>query len=164
MSYQRKKLGLGKGYAGLGANTYASLLNLSRPGSASFYPGEAWQVTVSGAPNAPVWRTSGRPGATSQQQMGTTDATGMFTSSGVLDSAQMGQWMETWSVAGVSAPTLSYQVGAAPVVTSDTTTTTSSFDTSSITNLINMQVFGFPLWSVGLVGLFAYRMFGGRRR
>lgn len=163
MSYQKKKLGLGKGYAGLGANTYASLLNLSRPGSASFYPGEAWQVTVSGAPNAPVWRTSGRPGATSQQQMGTTDATGMFTSSGVLDSAQMGQWMETWSVAGVAAPTLSYQVGAAPVVTSTSTTTVTDY-TSSISNLINMQVFGFPLWAVAGAGFLALRMFGGRRR
>lgn len=158
MSYQRKHLGLAKGYSGLGETVVASVLNLSRPGSYTFYPGEAWSVTVSGKASSPVNRASTRPNVPAQQQMGNTDGSGMFVTSGVMDASKTGTWTEIWSVAGVAAPPVSFTVVDVPATTTTDTTTA----TSSITDLITQPVFGFPLWAVAGAAFLAFKMLGRR--
>ncbi len=67
----------------------------------TFRVGESWVIRITGPANAPVWFQGGQVGNQGPTtQVGTTDASGVFTTSGTMTTPQIGQWYETWIVGG----------------------------------------------------------------
>jgi hypothetical protein len=91
----------------------ASIQNLTAPGQA-LEVGDSWQVTVTGAPNSPVAAAATQNGQSlGTTAYGNTNSAGVFTITGSATSAQVGNWVETWSVGGVNASPISFSVTAA---------------------------------------------------
>lgn len=92
----------------------ASLTNVSRPGQ-GFRVGDSWQLIVKGAPNSPVTDTATQNGTSlGTSPYGSTDASGTLSLSGTFTAGTVGNWSETWTVAGVKAPVINFTVAAAP--------------------------------------------------
>jgi hypothetical protein len=102
-----------------GGQQYQGSVAFSTPRSGALYPGDAWTIKIQGAkPNSPVAVTGNGSAATYGTNittpMGTTDSSGNWALSGSIDSSQIGQWYENWSVGGQSVGSFSFTVQAAP--------------------------------------------------
>lgn len=88
------------------------LVNFNNPGSSTFRVGDGWVLNVNGAPGAAVVLTGVFNGnALAPAQLGTTDASGFFTTTGVMDQSTIGSWTENYTVGGVAAtPAISFNV------------------------------------------------------
>jgi len=160
------------------AATYpnASVTFLTPRGSGPLYPGDAWTIKISGAaPNSPVAVTGNGSAATYGTNittpMGTTDSSGNWALSGSIDSSQIGQWYENWSVGGQSVGSFSFTVQASPSSTTGTGVqyTASPSPTAvaaSTGNWLTDSMFGgIPNWgqlAAAAVAVFAFSS-GGRR-
>ena len=80
----------------------------------TYYVGDSYTITVTGAPNAPV--TVYQNGAQSGQ-LGTTNSSGSWSTSGTWTTASIGTYVQTWQVAGMAAPTITSYVVAVPYYT-----------------------------------------------
>ena len=151
------------------------MVNLTRGGS-SFQVGDNYRLTVQGDPNKPVAGSATQNGKSlgSSQQYGSTDASGSFVLDGGMTADTVGSWAEQWSVGGVPVGSLSFQVAAAPVSGSRTT---SSGDNSTLatvalpssldflTNPVSLFGFNVPVWLLAAGGIGAVVLFsGGKRR
>jgi hypothetical protein len=88
------------------------------------YPGDTWTITIRNAqPNAKVSVVGGVNGATANTPMGTTDSSGSWSTSGAIDSTQIGSWYETWNVGGANVGSFSFSVQATPAAPSPATPT-----------------------------------------
>jgi len=92
-------------YARSGLGQTANFVFSKVGGSSSIYPnftvGDTWQITITGAPNSPVYvggYQNNIPFAT--YQLGTTDASGTYTLTGTMGTANIGAWSELWYVGG----------------------------------------------------------------
>src|SRR5579864_5546992 len=94
-----------------------AMRNLTRPGSDTQYQvGDSWQITITGKPGAAV------TGSASQgaQNLGTTafgnlNGAGQMVLTGTMTAAQVGTWVEGWTVAGnPPSTTITFTVAAAP--------------------------------------------------
>jgi hypothetical protein len=84
------------------------------PGSgATLYPGDNWNITVLGPPNAAVSVTGGKDGSGVTAQMGSTDSGGAFRIAGSITADQVGRWNEQWTVGGQNAGSISFTVAPA---------------------------------------------------
>ena len=105
--------GTGAG-AGGATSVTAVLTNTSRPGQ-PFQVGDSWQLNITGPPNSPVSDLAVQNGnSLGETGYGSTDANGNFSLSGSFPASTVGNWSETWSVAGQNAGSLSFTVSAAP--------------------------------------------------
>lgn len=80
------------------------LANISAPGKANdhFAVGDFWILTVKGAPNAPVQVGGFYNGdALAPVSLGSTNAQGVLTVQGQVSAAELGQWVEQYTVGGV---------------------------------------------------------------
>jgi hypothetical protein len=158
--------------AGSGSSSQGSVkgsLTFSTPRSGGvLYPGDAWTIKISGAtPNSPVAVTGNGSAATYGTNittpMGTTDSSGNWALSGSIDSTQIGQWYENWSVGGQSVGSFTFTVQAAPSGSEATGGTTS---VSSTGNWLTDSMFGgIPNWGLlagAAVAAFAFSS-GGKR-
>jgi hypothetical protein len=158
--------------AGSGSSSQGSgkgSLTFSTPRSGGvLYPGDAWTIKISGAtPNSPVAVTGNGSAATYGTNittpMGTTDSSGNWALSGSIDSTQIGQWYENWSVGGQSVGSFSFTVQAAP---SGSQTTGGTASVSSTGNwLTDSMIGGIPNWGLlaaAGVAVFAFSS-GGKR-
>ncbi len=77
----------------------------------TYYVGDSYTITVTGAPNAPVtvYQNNSQSG-----QLGTTNSSGSWSTSGTWTTASIGTYVQTWQVAGMSAPTITSFVVAVP--------------------------------------------------
>jgi hypothetical protein len=135
--------------------------NLSTGDAAHFRVGDRWRVSISGAsPNAPIVVTGVQNGKSDTTQLGVTDGSGSWSSSGTMDASTVGTWVESWKVGGLPAAQLSFTVsgpsGAGPL-TGDATPAITPVDSSSfdVGGFLGGSVFGLPTWAVlaGAVGL-----------
>lgn len=146
---------------------------LSFSGGSQLRVGDAWSISISGAPpNAPVTVVAAQNnvsgGAT---QMGATDANGNFSKIGTMTADTLGSWSETWAVGSVPVATISFTVLASPapptpptppsnpppispppIVVPKVTAPTTGFDFSSI-----------PVWGWALAAGIGVLLIGGRR-
>lgn len=101
---------------GIGATAATvSVANLSGGSPSRFQVGDTVQVIVAGPPNQPVTFTGTQNGVPfAAQSLGSTDANGKFTWSGVVTAPLIGTISETWSVGGQPAGTVSFTVAANP--------------------------------------------------
>ncbi len=146
-------------------------------GGSTLYPGDTWQITISGAaPNAPISVVGGMNGAMNNTPSGTTDANGNYTANGTIDSSSIGSWYEAWTVGGAGIGTITFTVAAAPATpnsastTGSTTTggsttggTTTGGTTTSTTDnwFTDQMISGVPNWALvaaaAAVAMFAFR-------
>jgi hypothetical protein len=89
--------------SGLGQTPGFSFVKVG--GSPTQYPnfsvGDTWQITVTGPPTSPVWVGGSQNGvAFGTYQIGSTDASGTFTTTGTMGAANIGAWSEYWDVGG----------------------------------------------------------------
>ncbi len=115
--------------------------NLTHPDlSPSFAVGDTYQYTVYGPPNQPVYNIQN---SGPRNQVGQTDPTGKYVTSGIEQTAWIGSYTQLWSVGNNTAsPALTFVVGqfgsTAEVSTTSTGQTTDGhlqgFSTLSITN------------------------------
>ena len=94
----------------------AQIQDLSVPSrSPNVNVGDRFLVTISGAPNQSVSMSSTQNSKSyGQWVLGSTNAAGNFTMTGVEGYGNAGSWTETWYVGGVAAsPTLVFTVGSA---------------------------------------------------
>ena len=91
---------------------FVRVKNLTRPQfSPNFAVGDVYQTTVTGPPNQPVYRSQAWNGNSNHAQVGSTDSTGHFVTSGTQSTATIGTYTEVWSVGSAQAsPTVSYIV------------------------------------------------------
>ncbi len=86
------------------------------------YPGDSWQIRITGGRPSTMVSVDGTfNGVTTRNTLGPTDGSGVFTTSGVIDSSSIGNWSETWWVGGDNAGTFSFQVAPSPSTGSPTT-------------------------------------------
>lgn len=95
------------------ATPTVSLANLTHPNlSPNFAVGDSFKIMIQGAPNQAVNLAQTANGTTSSSYMGSTDAYGNFTSTGVEQTGNIGTYTQVWSVGGVQAGSaLSFVVG-----------------------------------------------------
>ena len=162
----------------------ASISNVSRPGQ-SFQVGDSWSLVISGRPGEAVTGAASQNGLpSSTSNMGTTDANGHLTLTGVFGAGDVGSWTENYLV-GANNPfaTVSFTVAAAPAQqqqggssTSQTTppygtapqapVTTipaTGFDLSFLTNSISILGFNVPVWALIAAGG-GLLLMGGKKR
>jgi hypothetical protein len=86
-----------------------SLENTSRPGQA-LMSGDQWTLRINGSPESEVlgWGEHNGQGA-GESRFGKTDSQGVLVIRGQMKDAEIGQWRQRWTVAGMSAP-LSFSV------------------------------------------------------
>ena len=164
----------------------ASISNVSRPGQ-SFQVGDSWSLVISGRPGEAVTGAASQNGLpSSTSNMGTTDANGHLTLTGVFGAGDVGSWTENYLV-GANNPfaTVSFTVAAAPVQQQQqsggggstssaggggiSTSTTApipatGFDLSFLTNSISILGFNVPVWALIAAGGGLLLMSGGRKR
>ncbi len=93
-------------------------------GGSTLYPGDAWTITLTGAPpNAQIKVRGGKNGANDEVVMGSADASGNFRLAGTASSAELGTWNETWTAGGINAGSFSFTIVSGPGGTTSTTTT-----------------------------------------
>lgn len=84
-------------------------------GSTTLYPGDTWQIRITGsAPNAIISVSGVHNGQTSVNQMGSADASGNYTKTGTIDAYDAGGWQETWYAGSAMAGVINFTVTAAP--------------------------------------------------
>ena len=135
--------------------TTAVLVNTSRPGQ-SPQVGDSWQLSVKGAPNAPVTNSATQNGtALGTTPYGATDASGNFSLSGTFSSGSIGSWVETWSVGGVQAAPVSFVVSAAlgGGSTAGSTSTGAQSSPAAQTCFSPLSALGLPDPCIGPLGL-----------
>ena len=153
-----------------------SFKNLSSGDASNFKVGDAWQLTISGAPpNAQVVVSGGANGVVATTPMGTTDANGSFAMQGTITADQVGMWIENWKSGGLNAGAFSFSV-AAPAAPPSTgggkqlavtpppvVPPMTGFDLSAVTTLLtNASFFGIPNWVLILGGVGAVVLLGGK--
>jgi len=103
----------------------------------TYYVGDSYTITVTGAPNAPV--TVNQNGSQSGQ-LGTTNSSGSWSTSGTWTTASIGTYVQTWQVAGMSAPTITSYVAAIPYYSISGTITSGGVGVQGVTvTLSNCQ-------------------------
>jgi hypothetical protein len=92
----------------------ATLVNLSRPNQ-PLQPGDAWSLTINGAPNSAVSIAGSQNGVSKgNTPFGTTDANGNKVISGTMTPNEIGSWNETVSVGAGTPAVISFSVVAPP--------------------------------------------------
>lgn len=151
-----------------GASAPRVVFTNSRGGS-TLYPGDTWTVRITGAaPNAEVRVTGGKNGAVDTNRMGTTDAAGSFTLSGVVSSEELGNWAETWTAGGVNTGSFSFSVVSGPGGTTGGGSgsgtgggATPPPSSNSSTWFTEEIISGIPNWML-IAGAGAFFIFGGK--
>jgi len=89
--------------AGVAAAIAVTLQNLKTGNPSTFHIGESWQLTITGPPNKAVYIHAMQNGADlGSSFLGTTNASGTLNVFGTMSSdAQLGSWVETYTVGGV---------------------------------------------------------------
>lgn len=93
----------------------ATIKNLTRPRASDFYPGERFEVVVSGPPGESVYlnaRQGSKP--ESATRYGATDASGRFSLRGEMSDEHLGEWQESWWVGRHAAPQARFTVRPRP--------------------------------------------------
>jgi hypothetical protein len=91
--------------------------NLTGSSNTAFHVGDAFKITITGAPNQPVTMVGAFNGTAINGTMGSTDTSGTFSVSGSMPPGALGNWMETWYVEGVQVtPVLAFTVIARPTL------------------------------------------------
>lgn len=93
----------------------ATIVNTGAGTSTNFFSGDTWTLTVTGAPNSDVLITAlYNNAALPWVQLGTTDANGNFTLTGVMDDGVIGTWEESFQIGSqVWSANLAFTVSAA---------------------------------------------------
>jgi len=88
----------------------------------SFNIGDSWTITVTGPPNASVTAAGVQNGTAvgSATPMGTIGSNGTLVLTGTMAASQVGSWIESWTVGGQNAGSVSFTV-AAPAGSTGTT-------------------------------------------
>lgn len=149
-----------------------TLENNTRPGGA-LRVGDNWTLKVSGSPNSPVTASAtqnGRDMGTSN--FGTTNAAGELTVKGTFDAGNVGAWVQTWKVNGMSG-VLNFNVAAAASTSGSTGGNTNQGYTGTDKETgkdpatpgfdWEQEYFGLPVWMWGVGGLGAMWAFRGGR-
>lgn len=136
--------------------------NITSGNASQFRVGDSWRVSISGAsPNQPIVVTGVQNGKSSTTQLGVTDASGAWTSTGTMDASTVGNWTESWSVGGVPAAQLSFTVGSGSG-SSAAQTPADTFDVGSV--LGGSLIGGIPNWALLAAGLGLVFVLGGHHR
>src|ERR1700691_1815970 len=92
----------------------ARIINTTRPGKTDYQNGDRWEIVVTGAANQPVSVRTMRQGKTDWGPViGSTDANGRWSVTGLFERADFGGWGEVWTVGGKAAnPVVSFSVTA----------------------------------------------------
>lgn len=157
-----------------GAPVAVRLVNSSGGSSSAFNVGDSWQITVTGPPNSQVVASATQNGASlGSTSMGVTNSQGQLVLAGTMGSSQVGNWVETWTVGGQSAGSISFSVAASGSTSgnggggSSSTTTSggsSSGDISSVlTNPVTIGGVSIPTWGLLAAGVGALWFFGRGR-
>ena len=89
----------------------ASMVVTGPKSGTTYYVGDSYVLTVTGAPNAAVTVIQN---GTQSGQLGTTNASGSWSTSGTWTATDIGSYSQTWKVAGVAATALSMTIAAVP--------------------------------------------------
>lgn len=80
------------------------LVNFNNPGASFYRVGDGWVLNVNGPPGADVVLTGIFNGnALAPATLGTTDGSGFFTTTGIMDASTVGSWTENYTVGGVAS-------------------------------------------------------------
>jgi len=88
------------------------LNNLTRGGAALFYPGDSWELVITGPPVSLVTVTGYHNGVPfGPTAFGMTDASGRWYQFGAMSEYEIGSWVQQWYVAGqLCTPVVVFQV------------------------------------------------------
>lgn len=148
------------------------LEDLTTSGSV-FRVGDSYRLTiVGGKPNSPVTMKFRRPdGSAGSYQPGTTDASGMWSTSGAWRNSDAGAWWQEWLVAGqaMSNGSLNFTVAAAetPAISSGSTaipTASASPATTAAATPNGFRLPDLPLWAWAGIAAAAGALLFGRER
>lgn len=143
-----------------GQSVSVQIQNTTRPGSANFQVGDSWQITISGPANAPVASSATQNGnSLGTTPFGSTNANGQMVLTGVMGTAQIGSWVENWTVGGQSAGSLVFSVTTAGASTGGGTTQITTG--TDVTSIITGAASGVPSWvwwgAAALAGVFVVK-------
>ncbi len=153
-----------------GGAVSVKIVNPSGGSNSTFNVGDAWQVIVSGPPNAQVQASASQNGTSlGSSSMGVIGSNGQLVLQGTFASSQVGQWSESWTVGGQSAGSISFSVVAPSSTYSGGITSGTSagggsgIDVSSLLNgSVSVAGTSVPYWALGL-GAVAVFFFMGRK-
>lgn len=146
------------------------LVNTSGGSNSSFNVGDSWQIVVTGPPNSSVTASASQNGTSlGSSTMGTIGSNGQLTLTGTFAASQVGNWTETWQVAGQAAGSISFSVGAPSGSSGGGGSNTSSpgggsgLDVSSLlSSSVTVGGTSVPYWALGL-GAVGLLWFMGKR-
>lgn len=159
---------------GSSSQASVSLVNKSGGSNSSFNIGDSWQIVVTGAPNAQVQASASQNGTSlGTSPMGTIGSNGQLVLTGTFAAGQAGSWVESWTVGGQNAGSISFSVAAPsggsgasgssstgiPGAASSSTSDPFAFLTSSF----SIGSVSIPIWAAGAAALAALWFFSGRR-
>jgi hypothetical protein len=124
----------------------------------TYYVKDSYTLTVTGAPNASVKVVSN--GTTTQE--GTTNSSGVFTLSGTWSASQTGTYTQTWYVAGLAAPVLTFSVAVGYTI-SGTVTAGNGTGVAGVTITLSGSQSGTTTTSssAGSVGAYSFTVASG---
>lgn len=104
-------------YVGTEAPRYTASLsfhNTTTGNTSLLRVGDSWTLEVSGPPNSDVLSVGGPAGQRNRTVLGRTNSSGVWSTSGRMTSAEIGTWIQDFSVGGVPAGHLVFTVEAVP--------------------------------------------------
>src|SRR5437879_7191685 len=95
-------------------NPLVQLRNTGHLISRDFQVGDRYEILISGPPNQPISVRTTRQGHTDWSPIiGSTDATGRWSSTGQFEKSDFGGWSEIWTVGGkLASPGMQFSVTA----------------------------------------------------
>lgn len=116
----------------------------------SFNVGDAWQVVVTGPPNAQVTASATQNGSSlGTSSIGTIGSNGQLIVNGTMAASQAGSWSESWQVGGVNAGTVNFSVSSGSSGTSsDTTGTANTAVSSFLSGSTSVAGLSIPTWAL----------------
>lgn len=134
--------------------------------------GDAWTLSVTGAPNSDVLAIGGPGGRRDQTVMGRTNSSGVWTTSGRMSAAEIGDWSQEYLVGGRSAGSINFEVVAVSSSRppADTSTSTTDGDKTVVDKIVDEVQketeggFSVPswVWLAGGAGVLFFMMKGNK--
>ena len=93
-------------------NLLVQLRNTAHPTNRDFQVGDRFEILITGAANQPIIVRTSRQGRTDWSPIiGSTDATGRWSTTGQFEKSDFGGWSEIWTVGGkLASPVIQFSV------------------------------------------------------
>jgi hypothetical protein len=113
--------------------------NLTTGDTGRFYVGDSWRITITGPAGAALKVTGGKDGGSATEVAGSIPSSGTWVKTGAPTNAEIGSWVQSWSVGGQTVATLRFVVQAKPSYALQTYQPDTSIQTNTVSTTVTTE-------------------------